>query len=350
MAETSMAIWVLTPNGIRLAQKVIPTRQNADVFMPEHLEPDTDFGSAMRFVQLADAVAQHFDQYRGHLFIMATGIVVRLLARHLRSKTEDPAVLVMDDAGEHVISLLSGHIGGANRLAMEIAELLGAKPVITTATDVNAKPAIDLMAMNQGLYIENPRTIRVINMAFLKGTPVTLYDPYNQLIDVLPDSLVMTTDSKPSMIQGLCVRVDDLQETVASQTLVLRPKTLGVGIGCNRGTSKQELVDFLLQVLDKYRLSRNSIAVLASIEVKADEPGLLKLSNDLDVPLVFYSRHDLNAIENIINPSQLVQKHVGVKSVCEAAAILAAEHGQLIVPKQKSLNVTVAIARKPYPS
>ena len=348
MADANLAIWVITPNGLRLAKQIVRTRHMVDVFMSENLETDAGNDNAFRFSHLAEAVARHFRQYSGHLFIMATGIVVRLLASQLRNKMEDPAVMVMDDAGNHVISLLSGHVGGANRLTREVSALIGAKPIITTATDVNARPAIDVIAVEQGLRIDNPAAIRVINMALLTGKPVSIYDPYNQLTHRLSDSLVIRITSKPSENQGPCVCVDDVNEFAGTQTLVLRPQTLAVGIGRNRHTSKEELIGFLWQVMDKHQLSRNSISTLASIEVKSDEAGLLEMSGDLRIPLVFYSRHDLNAIENVANPSQMVQKHVGVESVCEAAAILAADHGQLIVPKQKSPNVTVAIARKPY--
>ena len=121
----------------------------------------------MRFGSLTEMVAASFRRYEGHVFIMATGIVVRTVAGLLVHKTEDPAVVVVDDRGMFAISLLSGHLGGANRLAGEVAAAIGAQPVITTATDMNAVPAIDVLALELGLRIENPNAIKTVNMALL---------------------------------------------------------------------------------------------------------------------------------------------------------------------------------------
>jgi len=273
----------------------------------------------------------------------------------IKHKTEDPAVVVIDDSGQHVISLLSGHLGGANQLTRQIADIIGGQPVITTATDVNQLPAIDVLAQEKNLIIENPAAIKTVNMAILKGEKIYIHDPHNVLQNRLPKA-------EPRIFEGLnkdlqkdrqlsenmnkpSVFIDDVQLELSPTTLVLRPASLTAGIGCNRNTPAAEIKALLEAVLATAGLSALSLKCLASIDVKSDEEGLIRLSRDFDLPLVFFKRPELNRAINIENPSTVVEKHVGVKSVCEAAAILAAQNGSLIVPKQKTKNVTVAIAR-----
>ena len=144
--------------------------------------------------------------------------------------------------------------------------------------------------------------------------------------------------------------IDDVHVNMPPQVLILRPGSLVAGMGCNRNTSMEEMKSFLHEVLEKFGLSFNSLYLIATIKIKADEPGLLSLSKDLELPITFYEKEELNQINDIETPSSMVEKHTGVKSVCEAAAILASDRGKLIVPKQSTRNVTVAIARKSFTS
>ena len=183
--QQQFAIWAVTPDGLSLALKV------RDVFpgilhVSENLLPCP--APCFPFARLADCVKDRFSLYRAHLFIMATGIVVRVIAPCIATKTKDPAVVVMDEKGRHVISLLSGHIGGANRLTEAISEKLQASPVITTATDLHQVPAIDVIAMDHDLFIENPQAVKTVSMAFLGRRPVYLHDPYHRMDDVSESS------------------------------------------------------------------------------------------------------------------------------------------------------------------
>jgi len=264
----------------------------------------------------------------------------------LKSKLEDPAVVVVDDRGLHAVSLVSGHLGGANALARRVGNIVGARPVITTATDVNQLPSMDMVAKENGLMIENPERIKTINMAFLQGRAVELQDPFGRVGPHLPERFVMPrpaglTGTRPGVV---CT---DRAVSVPRETLVLRPRTLAVGIGCNRGTAMAEIHGFLTNLFHDQGLSLDSISLLASTDVKADEIGLLALGEKWGLDIRFYDKPSLNSVTTIQNPSRVVEKHLGVKSVCEAAAILAANNGKLIVPKQKLGNVTLAVARKP---
>lgn len=332
------AIWVLTPNGLNLAAALVCEWPDAQIFCSRRLLDQERIPSAQPFERLSPAVAVVFNRFKGHIFIMATGIVVRAIAPLLQSKTTDPAVVAVDDRGRFAVSLISGHIGGANRLAEQVAGVLDATAVITTATDVNARPAIDTLAMTHGLKIENPEAIKKVNMALLINEGIAIHDPYGILKAGLGPQYRLDSNSP-------AVFVDDTVVTMPTETLILRPPSLIAGVGCNRGTSETEISTFLQSVMADYGLSTLSLRCIASIDVKKDESGLLTTADALGVPVHFYSREALNSIRHVPNPSHMVAKHVGVQSVCEAAAILAAQQGQLIVPKHKTANVTVAIAR-----
>jgi len=356
--ENRLAVWILTPNGTRLGNAIFKNLPNVDVFASQNL-PGTNAGS-LRFQNLAEIVAQKFNRYDGHIFIMSTGIVVRVVAPLLRHKTEDPAVVVVDDAGRHAISLLAGHLGGANDLTRRVAAIIGADPVITTATDVNRVPAVDVLARQQNLFIENPEAIKSVNMALLKGQTIHVHDPFNILKDSVAklkhlSCLQLKQNIKKNgqaieneIIAG--VFIDDVRWNLPPQVLVLRPASLVAGIGCNRNTRAEEIKALLEEVLAVGNLAQTSLKCIASINLKADEAGLLALAEMLKLPLVFFDREQLNQVEAVENPSTLVEKHVGVKSVCEAAAILGSQNGTLIVPKHTTQNATAAIARIDFSS
>jgi len=279
---------------------------------------------------------------------MSTGIVVRSIARLMNHKTTDPAVLVMDEKGKHVISLLSGHVGGANQLTLKVAELTGSDPVITTATDINHRLTIDEAAMKKGLLIENPEAIKYVSMAIIKGDPIGVHDPYGLLCQEL--KTVKKRSFQPKSDVSAHLFIDDQIKPLPNKTLILRPLSLVAGMGCNRGTDTKELKDLLLEVMDRFQLSLKSLKGLASVDLKSDEAGLIALGEELELPIQFFSKHALDRVKTIENPSAMVEKHIGIKSVCEAAAILGTRQGQLIVPKQNTKNVTVAIARIPFTS
>ncbi len=349
------AVWALTPQGAELGRQIASQLPGGVLFVSKRLEK-TAIPDARRFAKLKEAVDAHFHAFASHLFIMSTGIVVRLIAPHLRHKTKDPAVVVMDEKGMHVISLLSGHLGGANTLTLKVAQLTAADPVITTATDIQGVPAIDLLAQKSGLKIENPEAIKYVSMALLMGESVSIHDPFGMLPDAFKleadvsraESATDPTTAKREASAG--VFVDDVCRRLPENILVLRPATLVAGVGCNRNTSVDEMRRLLDDVLARFRLSPLSLKALASIDLKADENGLLQLAEQINRPLHFFSRQELNTVKTIQNPSVVVAKHVGVQSVCEAAAILGANRGKLIAPKQTTPNVTVAIARIPFTS
>jgi cobalt-precorrin 5A hydrolase len=350
------AIWVITPGGVAIAQQIKKCLTQADIYISAKIKPGANH--PLTFRKLSDAMTEKFRPYGAHIFIMATGIVVRVIAPYIQNKIEDPAVVVVDDRGRHVISLLSGHLGGANDLTCKVAGMINADPVITTATDVNQKPAIDMLAKEKKLLIDNPQAIKTVNVALLTDQQIGIYDPFAVLQKDIPNAVELTPDDLSNGVAGRANRpfkdcaaaivVDDKQIDLPANVLILRPATLVAGIGCNRNTPMEEIRVLLNETFNKYQLAGTSLNRIATIALKADEPGLIDLAKTFKVPIDFFSREELGRVEDIQTPSAMVEKHVGVKSVCEAAAILASQMGTLIVPKQTAPNVTVAIARKAF--
>jgi cobalt-precorrin 5A hydrolase len=357
-----IAVWVLTPNGKQMGEILCRHLKQARLFISSRLapplsrellsgpdrsdpNPETDFGPGLKgtavqiFHRLSGTVKNQFHRFDCHVFVCSTGIAVRIIAPLLVSKLTDPAVVVVDDRGCHAVSLVSGHIGHANQYTRHIAHLLGATPVITTATDVNHLPAIDLVADTQNLFIETPGTIKTINMAFLENKKIGLHDPLNLIRPMIPG---LWTEEAPSGHPR--VFCDWRTAPVSRETLVLRPRVLAVGIGCNRHTRRETILEFYTTALADAGISPHSVCTLATSDIKTDEPGILALAKSLNLPVRFYDKHRLLSVKTIQNPSKMVQKHIGVDSVCEAAAILASHNGTLILPKQKTPDVTLAVA------
>lgn len=339
MKET--AVYALTPQGSRLG-RMLAQNFDGDLFCPRDLVET--YGSTP-FERLLDAVAENFRLYRRHVFIAATGIAVRAIAPHLRSKTIDPAVVVLDQRGKYVISLLSGHMGGANRLAAEVAAFTKGIPVITTATDTEGLVSIDLLAQEKGFTLANPEAVKPVNMALLKGEPFQIFDPEDAL------GLRERKDASFSFLEkehawnfketGVWVTWKTLAHD--GMRLVIHPPVLIAGVGCNRGAESEEILDLMSRVFREHALALASIQCLVTIEDKREEEGLLKAAYQLGVPVVFVESSKLRNVA-APHPSATVMRHMGVSSVCEAAALFKSGAKRLLIPKIKSRNVTLAVA------
>lgn len=331
MAKKTVAVYALTPEGAGLARKIAGSLEG-DLFLPERFAGQGEKG----FGSLGEVVGEGFREYAGHVFVAAAGIVVRVVAGLLGSKAEDPAVVVLDQAGRYAVSLLSGHLGGANALAKRVAGICGAQPVITTATDVAGLPSLDLLARERGLRIGNPGAVKRANAALLEGRILKVEDPEWRL---------GTLDERhfERVEKGGDVRVTWKTGGEAEQdVLLLHPPCLWAGVGCRKGTGAGEIVDLLRRVLGEHGLALESLAGLASVEDKRHEPGLVRAAGDLGLPLRIFSRAELAGVA-VPHPSEIVRKHLGLESVCEAAAMLAAR-GRLLAPKAKTARATLAIA------
>ncbi|MDZ4185927.1 MAG: cobalamin biosynthesis protein [Desulfuromonadales bacterium] len=346
----TLAICAITAGGAALARRLGTLLPEAEVWLPEKLRSDDQCRYSA--AGMAKLLPQLFARGHSLICIMATGIVVRSLAPLLRSKASDPAVVVLDEAGHFAISLLSGHLGGANALTRQVATLLGATPVITTATDVNNLCAWDEAARFANLAVEPLERIRTLNNLLLQGEKIALVD-HHRLIAAhfaTTTGVTMAANFSAAGQTGAAGRVfvtERLIPELAAQEdlLLLRPRRLVLGIGCNRHTSKEEIDQAVENVLKKVWLARLAVGRIATIVEKGDETGLLAFAEELRLPLITYSREELNRVRCPSPPSAHALAAVGAHGVCEPAALLAAEGGPLLIPKQKCGQVTVAVAR-----
>ncbi|MGV8075622.1 MAG: cobalt-precorrin 5A hydrolase [Syntrophobacteraceae bacterium] len=374
-AGSALGIIAITGNAVNLSLQLHKELPGSTCYVPERHGFAICMG-ARGYRRVKSLFPEIWTRHTALVCIMATGIVVRCIAPLLRHKTVDPAVVVIDERGQYVISLVSGRLGGANRLAVKIAELIKGRPVITTASDLHDKPALDLIAMEAGLQTGNIGMLARAARALLEDESIWVYDPAGILkpylmeqsnIVWLPGSVsVASSNSLGNRLKiptsrgagGCREQAFDIEKLKALfgiwvseylpperlDCLMLHPQNLVVGIGCNRGIDEVEILDFITSVFERENLSPIAIRNLASIDLKADEQGIVQAARRLNLPVHFYSR---NEIENITvpNPSGVVQSCIGVKSVCEAAARKSALSEDLLVLKQETANVTLAVAR-----
>jgi cobalt-precorrin 5A hydrolase len=346
-----LAIIAITEGGAKLARTLGTAAEDAEVYLPERLRRADNCRYFSR--PLAIELPALFAGYQGLLCIMATGIVVRLLAPHLRGKDTDPAVVVMDEKGDFAVSLLSGHLGGANDLARAAAELTGGQAVITTATDVNDLPAWDDVARQEGMGIEPLPSIKVLNALLLRGEPIALVDRGGRVAAHFGSVATVSCHGNfaQALGSGAAGQVFVTHRHIPWPSdqgilLLLRPRDLVVGIGCNRGTAAGEIEEAVKKELSAAFLAFGSIASLATIEAKGDEAGLLEFARLYRFRLDLHSAAALNAVVAPSAESSHALAAVGARGVCEPAALLSAGGGPLLVNKKKCGNVTVAVAQR----
>lgn len=278
-----------------------------------------------------------FNDYEALIFIMATGIVVRSIAPWLKDKTCDPAVVVMDDAGKHAISLLSGHLGGANALCLRVAGLLGANPVITTASDVNGLPSVDMMAQQAGLKIASMADAKVVTACLVNRQQVEVVDPENRLAQV----------EMPELNTPPAARIIVSNRTGLSSDLPfaqLIPTNIYLGIGCKKDSSPKLLWEFMEQQLAMLQLDKRSIAAICSIDIKRSEPAILEAAARLQCPARFFESAELQTVEHLFEGSDFVKTVTGVTSVSSTAAYLGGgQQGSFLVTKAKQSGMTLSV-------
>ncbi len=287
---------------------------------------------------------EQFAQADALLFIGAAGIAVRTIAPFVTDKKTDPAVIVIDELGKFAISLLSGHWGGANALARECAEILHCIPVITTATDLNGRFAVDTYAKTHQMALHHWQAAKAVSAALLRGEPVGFYSDY-PIEGALPEGLLPCqsdkgTDKSPAA--GIAITIRKACRPFA-QTAVLVPKTIILGLGCKKGRSKEDIDQAVSEALALAGLYPDCLRLAASIDLKAAEPGILEFCRKRRLPFVTYSGEELAAVQGDFSPSAFVSQVTGVDNVCERSAIRAGGAG-LLLKKQKANGVTVAFA------
>ena len=363
-----------TKTGQRLAERIRESMHGEDAVMlytkcsqmGKKTVPTADNGSDIIAVKTSginagDTIVVHEsisswagEQMAAHhalVFIGACGIAVRAIAPWITDKLHDSPVLVMDEQGQYVIPLLSGHVGGANELAARLAGELGAIPVITTATDLHGSFAVDLFAKRNDLWIRNREGIARVSAKVLAGEDITMSVETGHLAadEAIPAGIRLCAYPPEEKVDVLIA--DGMEETLQEEAvrLLLQPKKYILGVGCKKGTDSVKLETFLRKILEEQGIAMEQIAALASIDVKKEERCLRDFSEKYRIPFRTYSAQELQAVPGTFHGSDFVKAQVGVDNVCERAAMKAAgTGGQICRAKQAQDGMTVAVAEKEW--
>ena len=296
---------------------------------------------------LSSWIKDMFTKEDAVIFVGATGIAVRTIAPHLNNKFEDPAIVVVDEKGQYVISLLSGHVGGANNLTKEIADAIDATPIITTATDINDCFSVDSWAKSQDMKISDKNLAKLVSANLLEGLNVGFITEV-EIEGSLPEELVTEACDINILISTKENISSIINETIYANKRILQliPKALVLGIGCRKGISVNKIEEAVKTILKKENISMDAITTVASIELKKNEQGLVGFCANHSLPFYTYSATELSEARGSFTKSEFVNGVTGVDNVCERSAVMASKDGLLIVPKQSMDGVTIAIARK----
>ncbi|GAB6154382.1 cobalt-precorrin 5A hydrolase [Desulfosporosinus burensis] len=359
-AKTKVALVSLTDRGLDTIQRIgegLPNTVIQKVYIHEKVLGQTkNQGEAQKqtelqlqiFTRLSDIVPSLWQKYSVLIFVMATGIVVRQIASLLEGKDRDPAVLVLDEAGKFVIPLLSGHLGGANAWAHQISEQLGALPVITTATDVRGMVAPDEYARRYGWKVEPVDHLPAVNRLLLEQNRLNVWTSY----PFKPEHHTWVSDpnyrflSENEKDQANVIIDAFPNSSLKADCLYLVPPILSVGVGCRRAVSSEVILERIRTAVEQLGASLKAIKGIYSVDLKSDEVGLIEAAKYLRVPFQTYRTDELQVVnlQEQLSRSNFVSEKIGVDGVCEAASLLGAKRGRLVLPKTKGQGVTVAIS------
>ena len=333
-------IIAFSDRGLARAREIACALEAPEGGTDTHVEVCAGFGPGK--VPLAEWTARAFSENDALVFVGACGIAVRAIAPHVAHKTSDPAVVVVDEGARFAISLISGHIGGANRLAERIANAIGAEAVVTTATDGRGLWAVDEWATRRGLFILNPSCIKGVSSRLLAGKEV-----------VVRSDIPLTGDAPTGVALGdegahvvISVFTRESPED-AYPPLRLVPPCVSLGVGCRKGTPVEAIERAVDAALSEAGVAREAVCSVSSIDLKRDEVGLRAFAKKRGIPFAAYSADRLAQVEGSVSASAFVEGVTGVDNVCERAAL--AEGGRLLAPKRAQDGVTVAIAEREYP-
>ncbi len=370
-ADRIVVVAVSRP-GAALARRLAMSLADAALYLERRTADgasEDDGDTRLYDLPLRPVIQDLFARHRALVVLLPVGATVRLLAPVLGSKRQDPAVVCVDDAGRYAVSLLSGHVGGADALAHQVAKAIGAQAIVTSASDALDVTAIDLVGRSMGWKIEaTPTDLTRTAAAVVNGEPVALWlDPETAVgwPDDVPiaesiSAVSELSDAKAARYAAALVVSDRVLSLETGRPVVIyRPPTLVAGIGCRRGVSEDHLRGLLNDTLRQHGLAPQSLAKLATADIKADEAGILALAESLGVPLEIYGADDLNSVAERqpklegngreLNAPTASAAHdlLGVFGVSEPAAMLAAGAEGVIVPRTKSDRATIAVARIP---
>lgn len=311
-----LGIITLTKGGLELANSIAEKLPSKVYFKPKP------------FKETVHTLYKEYDQL---LFIMATGIVVRTLASVLEHKSKDPAIAVMDEKGHHVISLLSGHLGGANQLSRELSQITSGTPVITTSSDVNGLLSVDMLAEKYNLILEDFDGAKDVTAVLVDGGKI-------QVIGMTVHEKQYTSNNGDAVLY-----VGHDHKEYKEPSVQLKPKNLVLSMGCRRNTTVLELNDFVMNSLETFGYSKSCLIELTSAWIKEDEVGLINLSKQLKIPFTTHTKESILSVSEQFEGSEFVYKTLGVSCVSEPCGYLSSQRGQCLIKKRKHNGMTLSL-------
>jgi cobalt-precorrin 5A hydrolase len=366
-ARRPFAVYAITRHGVAIAEKLVAGLPAADLFVSEKVAPLAKGPVRTFALPMGPLLKDTFTAYDAHVFVISVGAVVRMVAPLLANKKVDPAVICVDDACRFAICVLSGHVGRGNVFTDRVAAVLGAQSVVTTASDAIGTLTVDILGRDLGWTLDDmDRNVTRACAAAVNAAPVLFVQETGEPSfwpkdKALPEGVQYATSLDgvdPRAWEILLVASDRdvarLHPAHYENAVVYRPKSLVVGIGCDRDTPTELVARGVDKLLAEHGLSAKSVRAIATIDKKADEPAILALSAARGWPLVTYTAEELDAQPGIENPSDTVKRHVGSRGVSEPAALRCAQAEKLVVAKQvyteegAGRSMTFAVARAPF--
>lgn len=347
----SLSVISFTKEGIRLSERIAKEweGENVLVFTKCTAARNEDFTKHIQFVTLSigEWTREQMAEKNTLFFIGACSIAVRAIAPCLTDKLHDSPVLVMDERGKYVIPILSGHMGGANEIAMRLATKTGAIPVITTATDINGKFSVDLFSKKNGLYIVNKDGIAKVSSKVLAGKDITMSIEPRHIPNMIkkPDGIHIVAYPPAEFVDVVITA----EEKSFDALIHLKPKEYILGMGCRRGKDVEKLEVLIQKSMEEAGIGIEQIFALASVDRKKDEEGLLIWSRKANIPFLTFTAEQLQNVEGAFHTSAFVKEQIGVDNVCERAALMACgPGGKLIFRKHAEDGMTIAIAKREW--
>jgi len=366
-ARKPFAVYAITKHGVEIAERLLQSFPEADLYVSEKLRASGPERALPLPLPMGPLLADTFNAYDCHVHIISVGAVVRMIAPLLRDKKTDPAVICVDDDARFAVCLLSGHVGRGNAFTARVAEALGAQAVITTASDVRGTLTVDILGRELGWVLDDPdrnvtrgcaAVVNAAPVAFVQETGEPAWWPEDK---PLPEGVVYATSLESvasDRFEILLVASDrefrDTHPAHWDNAVIYRPRSLVVGLGCDKGASLEMVERGVTTMLAKHRLSMKCVHGIATIDKKKEEPAFLALKERFGWPLRSYAAEELDVVPGIENPSDTVKHYVGTRGVAEPAALLAAGADTLLVPKQSysepgaGRSMTLAVARIPF--
>ena len=354
--KKACAVVAVTRRGWHTAARMLRTLDSADLFLPVKLTDDASSTPAQFYDDIKQLIAHIFYEYAQLVLVMASGIAVRLIAPHVTSKWQDPAVVIIDDSGKNIISLLSGHWGGANDLAEKLALVLGGHAVVTTESDVAGFPALDLLvkALAGGRIPENKKFLKTLQARMLEGAQIGFCPrDLSCFANMTKQSNLNFFDTVEELYNSGCTE-GLIAHMPASPPLnvkknfyVVPVRNIVAGIGCHKGIAVDEIEEELGRVLANLQLSIEALCCIATVDKKRGEKGLEGFCIRHAIPLSFYDADAINCIKTPSPKSEHALRVMGVQGVAEPCAILGSKGGELLRHKVKLKNMTIALARIP---